>query len=306
MKKITAFLLLLIITIIGIFHKEITTLVLDRFIYKKEIIIQARNPYALDNSFIFVQETNNFKPTSKQDLKNIIYTYLNRGWNNFSFYCEDSYPTCTEDVKTLANDSSTLSSINNFVHPFNSYDKLYITVNNFGKVTMETQKLYSEAEQVKLNTIIDDIFKETITSDMSKKEQIRAIHDYIINHSIYDEERAEAIRNNRNLDIQYPSHKAIGPLLEGKALCSGYSDAMALFLNKIGIKNYKISSESHVWNFVYLDDDWYHLDLTWDDPVVSTHENLLLHDFFLISTEELKKIDLSQHQFDETVYIEAK
>lgn len=306
MKKITTFLLLLIMIVIGIFHKDITALVLEKFIYKKEIIIQARNSYAFENNFTFVQETNNFKPTSKQDLKNIIYTYLNRGWNDFSFYCEDSYPTCTDDVKALANDATTLSSINNFVHPFNSYDKLYITVNNLGKVTIETRTLYSKEEQTQLNIVIDKIIEKTITEDMSKRDQIKAVHDYIIDHSVYDESRAEAIKNNQNLDIQYPSHKANGPLLEGKALCSGYSDAMALFLSKLGIKNYKISSENHVWNFVYLDNKWYHLDLTWDDPVVSTHENLLLHDFFLITTEELQKIDLTQHEFDKDVYIEAK
>lgn len=308
MKKVFSFLILFGLAVtIGIFHEPIVTFLLNNVIYKREIIIQESNRYTLLNNFSFVQETDNFKPTSKQDLKNIIYTYLNRGWNNFSFYCEtDIYPSCIEDVKELANDSATLSSINNFVHPYNSYDKLYITLNNLGKVTIETVQLYTIAEQNELNSIIDDIISEVITDDMSLRKKIEAIHDYIIENSVYDEERAEAIKNNKQLSLQEPSHKAIGPLIKGKALCSGYSDAMALFLNKLGIKNYKISSTNHVWNFVYVDGTWYHLDLTWDDPVVSTKENLLLHDFFLISTEELQKIDLTQHEFDKTIYIEAK
>lgn len=305
-KKFTALFLILILLIIGVFHKQIVALLLDYVVFKREVIIQSNNPYTLGMNYAFVQETNNFKPNSKQDLINIIYTYLDRGWNDFSFYCEDSYPTCLEDVKALANDSNTLSSVNNFVHPFNAYDKLYITVNNFGKVTIETKLLYSDTEKNILNQKVEEIIKNNIREDMSDKEKIKVIHDYIINHSRYDEKRATAIKNNQDLDVQYPSHKAIGPLLNGMALCSGYSDAMALFLDRFGIKNYKIASEDHVWNLVYLDNTWYHLDLTWDDPVVSTHENLLLHDFFLISTSKLQQTDLTQHEFNPDIYVEAK
>ena len=162
MKKAFSFLILIgLATTIAIFHEPIVTFVLNNVIYKREIIIQESNRYALLNNFSFVQETDNFKPTSKQDLKNIIYTYLNRGWNNFSFFCEtDIYPSCIDDVKELANDSATLSSINNFVHPYNSYDKLYITLNNLGKVTIETVRLYTTTEQNELNSIIDDIINE--------------------------------------------------------------------------------------------------------------------------------------------------
>ena len=89
MKKVFSFLILIgLAATIAIFHEPIVTFLLNNVIYKREIIIQESNRYALLNNFSFVQETDNFKPTSKQDLKNIIYTYLNRGWNNFSFYCE--------------------------------------------------------------------------------------------------------------------------------------------------------------------------------------------------------------------------
>lgn len=305
MKKIFTILFFLFFLVVAIFHEQITKFLMENVIYKRDIIIQQNNPYTLGNNFSFVQITDNFNPTSKQDIKNIIYTYLDRGWNDFSFYCNDIYPTCVEDVKEIANDSNTLSSINNFVHPFNAYEKLYISVNNLGKVTIETKKLYNEVEEALLNEKIDLIMQNIIKEDMTEKDKIKAVHDYIINHSVYDEKRAEAIKANKDLNVQTPSHKAIGPLIKGAALCSGYSDAMALFLDKMNIKNYKIASENHVWNFINLDQKWYHLDLTWDDPIVSTHENLLLYDFFLISTEKLKSIDLEQHNFNSSIYEET-
>ncbi|MBR6253443.1 MAG: hypothetical protein IKR04_06385, partial [Clostridia bacterium] len=79
---------------------------------------------------------------------------------------------------------------------------------------------------------------------------------------------------------------------------------MAIFLDYFDIPNYKVSSENHVWNAVMLDGKWYHLDLTWDDPIISTGEQIVDDTYFLITTEELKKQTDNQHHFDETVYTE--
>ena len=143
--------------------------------------------------------------------------------------------------------------------------------------------------------------KSIITDNMSDREKIKAFHDYVINNTKYDVEYVES----KLTDINNPSHTAIGPLLYGKALCGGYTDLMAIFLNKIGISNYKISGEDHVWNLVYLDGKWLHLDLTWDDPVTSNGENILLDKFFLITTDELKALNTGYHDFNEEYFVEA-
>ena len=81
---------------------------------------------------------------------------------------------------------------------------------------------------------------------------------------------------------------------------------MELFLEKMKIKSYKVSSEQHVWNAVELDGKWYHLDLTWDDPITNTGEEILSHTYFMITTQKLKEVATSQHNFDENVYSELK
>jgi len=141
---------------------------------------------------------------------------------------------------------------------------------------------------------------------MTDTDKIKAFHDYVINNSIYDEERAAQIENGNDKNYQYNSHKASGPLLEGKALCSGYSDAMKIFLDDLGIKNYKISNSNHIWNLVYINGKWLHLDLTWDDPVTSNKTNMLLHKFFLINTDQLFKLDNKNHNFNNDYYLELK
>ena len=123
------------------------------------------------------------------------------------------------------------------------------------------------------------------------------IHDYIINNTKYDEQRSD------NNIIEYKSDTAYGALIEGYALCGGYTDSMMLFLEKFNIKSYKISSENHVWNHVYLNKNWYNLDLTWDDPINKDGKDLLEHTFFLITNEEMLKLDTTEHTFDESVYL---
>ena len=72
----------------------------------------------------------------------------------------------------------------------------------------------------------------------------------------------------------------------------------------MGIDNYKISSETHVWNAVKLDDKWYHLDLTWDDPISKNGTDSLLYNFFLINSETLLREDTKSkdHDFDNNYY----
>ena len=84
----------------------------------------------------------------------------------------------------------------------------------------------------------------------------------------------------------------------------GYADAMAIFLDKLNVINYKISNEEHIWNLVYLDGKWYHLDLTWDDPISDINVNR--DTYFLITTNTLEKINDGTHKFDKSIYTEAK
>lgn len=80
---------------------------------------------------------------------------------------------------------------------------------------------------------------------------------------------------------------------------------MKLFLDRLNIPNYKISSENHIWNLVNVDNNWYHLDLTWDDPVTSNGTDVLEYDYFLITTTELEELESDQHNFDIKIYKEA-
>ena len=135
----------------------------------------------------------------------------------------------------------------------------------------------------------------------STYNNILRVHDYIINNSKYDSDRSD-----KNI-INYKSDIAYGPLFEGYAICGGYTDLMQLFLEKMKIKSFRVSSNQHIWNAVDFENNWLNLDLTWDDPIVNDGSiDYLEHNFFLIDTNKLHQIETTEHEFDYDRYSELK
>ena len=93
-------------------------------------------------------------------------------------------------------------------------------------------------------------------------------------------------------------------LVEKYGICSGYSDTMKIFLDKLNIINYKISNDQHIWNLVYLDGTWYHLDLTWDDPI--SEVNITRDNYFLIDNATLELLDDDEHHYNKDYFPEVK
>ena len=265
---------------------------------EKEVTLTASNDYTRDYDFNYVKRTDDFTPSNYQDLLNIYYTVLNSGEEEFSFYCTDEYSECINDVDSLANNQKVLSTINNFVHPFNSFRHLETSYDDYGKVTLKIEHIYSNNDIKLINAKVEEIEKEIWNNSMSNEDKIKEAHNYIINNSKYDKDRSD------NNIVKYKSDTAYGSLLEGYSLCGGYTDAMELFLEDMGIKSYKISSENHVWNAVNLNNAWYHLDLTWDDPITTDGSDILEYNFFLITTSELSELEGEQHNYDKNVYSE--
>ena len=237
---------------------------------------------------------------NSQDILNIYYTAINAGKTSFTFYCPKEYENCLIDVQSLANDQSKLSDINNYVHPFNGFSHIETEYDSLGRVTLNVIKNYSEEDIAVINNRIDELYPQLVNENLSVRDNIKSIHDYIINNTRYDSDRTD------NNIIKYRSDTAYGPLFEGYAICGGYTDLMQLFLERLGVKSFRISSDTHVWNAVYVDNTWYHLDLTWDDPVASDGKDYLLYTFFLIDTQQLLNNEQTQHIYNQDFYTELK
>lgn len=286
---------------------DIVNLCAPLFNETPKVVLEDKNRYAKNKNYEYVNITEDFVPYNFQDLLNIFYTVLDSGYDNFTFYCPSEYLDCVNDVVMISKSKNKeiLTNIGNYISPYNNYTDLNVFYNIAGEITIEVNHLYTEEEILKLNKKIDSIWNEIVTNDMSNEDIIYAFHDYIINHTKYDELYIKELKEKKT--PTYQSSKAIGPFFEGYAICSGYTDAMAIILDRLKINNYKVASNTHVWNALYINDEWVHLDLTWDDPVSEDHSiNHLLHKFFLIDTKTLEQFDIKDHTFDKSVYLELK
>jgi len=301
MKRIIAFVVLFLCFGLTYYYRDgIVNFIQIILNNDKLVSIDNKNIYYREYDFEFVQNTNYFSPSSRQDILNIYYTFLNSGEDKFSFYCPIKYEECLDEIKSIANDQELLSHINNFVHPYNSFKNIETEYDSTGKITIAVEKMYTEDNINEINKKIEELQTQLIDEGLSLEENIKNIHDYIINNSKYDSNRSDY------KIINYESDNAYGPLIQGYGLCGGYTDSMELFLEKLNVKNYKISSNNHVWNAVYLNDHWYHLDLTWDDPVTTNNSDLLEYNFFLIDTGKLINSQDNEHIFNENIYSELK
>lgn len=264
---------------------------------KREEIVLKENEYYLDRDFEFVQnyddEVHNYT-----ELLNYIYHVVNTGSKEGTGYCVREYKNCAKDLEEIGNNKELLSTINNFVHPYNSFSSIIFTYNTKGEFDIKVNKIYSEENIVKINEVVDRVIKENIVDTMTTTQKLKIIHDYIIDNTKYDTLKSKNIN-----DMTYKSNTAIGVLLEGYGICSGYSDAMGILLDKLGIDNYKISNDTHIWNLVKVNNKWLHIDLTWDDPIYE--QNLNRDTYFLITTAELEKLNDNTHSFNKTVFKEA-
>lgn len=287
---------IIFVTIINFYPEEVRNFIDDTF-NKKEYIIAKPNNYYLESNFNYIKNYTD-DVSNKEELLDYIYYVINTGSDYADGECTIEYTDCVKDLNDIANDEKNLSVINNFVHPYNSFKTISFTYNDRGEFSMIIEHIYTPEEISELNYIIDNKLKELITDNMSNVEKIKSIHDYIIDNTKYDTLKTENIS-----DTTYKSNTAYGVLMQGYGICSGYSDTMAIFLNKLNIPNYKISNDSHIWNLVYINGLWAHIDATWDDPVSEFNENR--DTYFLISTEELNKLNDKTHFFDKQIYKEA-
>lgn len=256
------------------------------------------NEYFLEDNFSYVNNYTDNDVSNKKQMIDLIYYSINSGSDKIEAYCVKEYTDCIKDLESISADQEALSIFNNFVHPYNSFSKLSFSYDEYGNFTITNNKIYDDKMISEINKIVDDYIAKNISSSLKDSEKLKLIHDFIIDNTKYDKLKVDNIE-----DETYNSENAYGVLIEHYGICSGYADTMAIFLNKLGIINYKISNDEHIWNLAYVDNKWVHIDLTWDDPV--TENDINRTDYFMIDTKTLHELD-QEHDFNTYIFEEAK
>lgn len=160
----------------------------------------------------------------------------------------------------------------------------------------ELQKKITE-----FNIAVDAIVS-TIPSRAPDVVKEKLIYDYIIKNCDYNYD--ETLMFDGLADDNWTAY---GGIVNRLGVCEAYSEAFQLLCYRVGINctimMYDSASESHMWNAVELDGEWYACDATFDDPVYEdptyADPNYIGHDYFNVTDSDLEKLN---HPFTFSYY----
>ena len=136
---------------------------------------------------------------------------------------------------------------------------------------------------------VDQVIRSVIRQDMTRYEKIKAVHNWMIRNVKYDYYRL------MQGYIPRVSHTAKGALVKKIAVCDGYAHAFQMIMKKLKIPcRFVVGSSGgvgHAWNMVKLGGKWYHVDVTFDDPIINGRNTNTTpyYNYFMKSSSVMKK-----------------
>lgn len=182
-------------------------------------------------------------------------------------------------------------------------DTFKITLSCYQYWTYTTNpKKYTQTLQEEIDKIVDMANQQPNTF-----EKVRFVHDYLVQNVEYDHDAlAEAKKTVHTAASEY-IYSAYGCLVNKKAVCSGYAKAFQLIMYHLGISCNYVTGDAggpHGWNYIELEDEYYFVDVTWDDGDHKDSQGNMKYPndseykYFCITEETLEK----NHKIDETLF----
>ncbi|MGN1326516.1 MAG: transglutaminase domain-containing protein [Clostridia bacterium] len=160
---------------------------------------------------------------------------------------------------------------------------------------IDTNYLYSEiGDKQTLDSMfeqINSVGTKIIASTYGDEyNQILKVHNWLVNNLQYT-----------TTQTSLSDYNIYGALVKKTAVCEGYAEAFKYILDALKIPciivsgeamNSQGETENHAWNYVKLNDKWYAVDVTWDDPVVSGSSYIpdyFKYEYFLKGSQTMSK-----------------
>lgn len=215
--------------------------------------------------------------TGEQELQ----TAFQSAWNAYSYDQADLFYIDSKKL-TLINEYVNVGGIVTYhisIGPGENENYLLDTFQEAGSI---------EQAESYIRNIVDQIVEQT--KNDSVVEKARRIHNWLVSSVSYEETE----KNKNRFEIY-------GALHDQRAVCEGYARSFKYLMEKVGVPCVLVSgtgtnsegkSESHAWNYMQVNNQWYAVDVTWDDPVVvggGSPSTTNLYRYFLKGSEEFYK-----------------
>lgn len=153
--------------------------------------------------------------------------------------------------------------------------------------------ILNEEETETYNTVMD--LANTLKGK-TEEETVQNIHDFLVRSHAYP----TAFQDNLAL------HRLADCIDSFYCVCDGYAKCFYFLCNAAGIEALLVhgdaygspgKKESHSWNKVKIDGEWYNIDVTWDDPYPDIPGSIS-YSFYCVTDETLKE----NHVWDNSGY----
>lgn len=175
----------------------------------------------------------------------------------------------TEITKNAIENSYIYTNISSFQWKYEGYSNNIVIAFAFTYHLSQTEALFVEQT---LENIIAPMH------GLSDIEKLQAAHDFIVLSAEYSKETEGS---------QYSPYTL---LTENKGVCQAYALVLYRMLEMLGFEvQYvpgKVGEQLHAWVLVKLDHAWYHIDVTWDDPLPD-RKGEVRYQYFLVSDRQL-------------------
>ena len=175
----------------------------------------------------------------------------------------------TEITKNAIENSYIYTNISSFQWKYEGYSNNIVIAFAFTYHLSQTEALFVEQT---LENIIAPMH------GLSDIEKLQAAHDFIVLSAEYSKETEGS---------QYSPYTL---LTENKGVCQAYALVLYRMLEMLGFEvQYvpgKVGEQLHAWVLVKLDHAWYHIDVTWDDPLPD-RKGEVRYQYFLVSDRKL-------------------
>lgn len=203
-----------------------------------------------------------------------------------------AYADSFEDivVNDLNNVSATIDVSSCHLTPQQAMEKYFIVVQNNPQFfyvensvdcSFDTQSGECATLNVKYNASASDIAEqkakfESVVNTIAQQaamasndfDKVKFVHDFLINNFQYD----STLTNDSAYDM----------FVNKTGICTAYTGAFNAVMAKLNIPCTFVKSNDmqHAWSMVQLGGNWYHVDVTWDDPIGGslTYANFLKSD----------------------------
>ena len=161
---VTGFIAIVVVTICAFQKDKIVYKYYEYTIDKKYSKINI-NDYYKDDNFNYVDDYTESGIKNRNDLINSIYYAINSGTDYIERYIDSDYTNYINDINTLtayngAEFKKVISTLNNFVHPYNSSNNVKISYGGDYKIGISINRAYTQDEINEIIAYIEDLGKK--------------------------------------------------------------------------------------------------------------------------------------------------